>query len=76
MVASSTGVVDWEDGAVTLKANAGKSFEEGDKINLSYSYVHADQVIQVDVDEPTMTSIPADNADTDYAAGAVPVHLD
>ena len=71
MVASSTNEVGWADGSVELQASAGRSFEEGDKINLSYSYVNADQVIQVDVDEPTMTSIPADNAETDYAAGAV-----
>ncbi len=71
MVASSTNEVDWTDGSVELQASAGRSFDEGDKINLSYSYVNADQVIQVDVDEPTMTSIPADNAETDYAAGAI-----
>ena len=71
MVASSTNEVGWTDGSVELQANAGRSFDEGDTINLSYSYVNADQVIQVDVDEPTMTSIPADNAETDYAAGAI-----
>ena len=71
MVASSTGVVDWTTGDVELQANAGRSFDEGDSIDLSYSYVNADQVIQVDVDEPTMTSVPADNAETDYAAGAI-----
>ena len=54
-----------------LQANAGRSFDEGDSIDLSYSYVNADQVIQVDVDAPTMTSTPADNAETDYAAGAI-----
>ena len=71
MVASSTGAVEWEGGAVTLKANAGRSFDKGDTINLSYSYVNADQVIQVDVGAPTMTSNPADNDETDYAAGAI-----
>ena len=57
-----------------LKVNAGvadTSVDEDSTITLSYKYVTADQVIQVDVDEPTMTSIPADNAETDYAAGAV-----
>ena len=71
MVASSTGVVDWTGGDVELQANAGRSFDEGDTINLSYSYVHADQVIQVDVTEPTMTSIPEDNSETDNASRAI-----
>ena len=71
MVAASTGVVDWTTGVVELQANADRAFKAGDSIDLSYSYVNADQVIQVDVDAPTMTSIPADNAETDYAAGAI-----
>ncbi len=71
MVASSTGVVDWKDGAVELQASAGRKFAKGDTINLTYSHVHADQVIQVDVDEPTMESNPKDNSETDYAAGAI-----
>ena len=73
-VASSTNVVDWGAGTVQLQVNAGvatSTIEEGDTVTLSYKYVNADQVIQVDVDEPTMTSIPADNAETDYAAGAI-----
>ena len=73
-VASSTNVVDWGAGTVQLQVNAGvatSTIEEGDTVTLSYKYVNADQVIQVDVNEPTMTSIPADNAETDYAAGAI-----
>ena len=73
-VASSTGKIGWDAGTVELKASAGaaaSSIEKGDTVTLKYSYVNSDQVIQVDVDEPEMTSIPADNAETDYAAGAI-----
>ena len=74
MVASSTEMIDFDDGMVELMVSASaaaSSIEEDDTINLTYNYVTPEQVIQVDVDEPTMTSIPADNAETDYAAGAV-----
>ena len=77
MVASSTGEVDWDAGTVELiGGNAMLSSamwitEKGDTITLKYKYVNSNQVIQVDVDEPTMTSVPADNAETDYAATAV-----
>ncbi len=71
MVASSTGEVDWVGGDVELQASAGRSFAVGETIRLSYSYVNADQVIQVDDKAPTMTSTPADNSETDYAAGVI-----
>ena len=74
MVASSTDDVDWDAGKVTVAVNSGVSselIEAGDTVTLSYKYVTADQVIQVDVDEPTMTSVPEDNDETDYAAGAI-----
>ena len=73
-VASSTDTVNWDGlsaGTVQLKVNAGESVADGDTVTLSYKYVTADQVIQVDVDEPTMTSVPEDNDETDYAAGAI-----
>ena len=74
LVGTSNDEVDWDAGTVELTAEAdaaASSIEEGDTVTLKYSYVNSDQVIQVDVDEPTMTSIPADNDETDYAAGAI-----
>ena len=76
MVASSTGISDtgWKEGKVTMAVNADVEptlINEDSTITLKYSYVNADQVIQVDVTDPTMRSIPADNDETDYAAGAV-----
>jgi hypothetical protein len=74
VVAESVGDPDWDAGTVTLTAEAGVSaglVEEGDTVTLKYSYVNSNQVIQVDVDEPEMTSTPADNAETDYTAGAI-----
>jgi hypothetical protein len=73
-VASSTDTVHFDGadaGKVQLVVGAGVTIKKDATLSLSYKYVTADQVIQVDVDEPTMTSIPADNAETDYAAGAV-----
>ena len=73
-VASSTENVYFDGdnaGMVELMVNAGESVGKAATLSLSYKYVNADQVIQVDVDEPTLTSIPADNAETDYAAGAI-----
>ena len=57
-------------GKVTF-ASAGSMIASNGRIEIDYSYVNSDQVIQVDVDEPTLTSIPADNAETDYAGGAI-----
>ena len=69
-VASSTGEFDSKAGTVELMA-LGTAIDKDATLTLSYSYVTADQVIQVDVDKPTMVSIPADNKDTDYASGAI-----
>ena len=63
--------VDETTGKVTFASVGGTGIADTGRIEIDYSYVTADQVIQVDVDEPTLTSIPADNAETDYAAGAV-----
>ncbi len=73
-VASSTKVVHWDGtdaGKVQLVVGAGQSIDKDATLTLSYKYVTADQVIQVDVDKPTMTSVPKDNSETDYAATAV-----
>ena len=73
-VASSTDTVHWDGddaGKVQLLVGAGVTIKKDATLNLSYKYVNADQVIQVDVDPPTMESIPADNAETDYAAGVI-----
>ena len=75
MVASSTAEApDWDTGTVKLMVGsdvADSQVEKDDTITLTYSYVTADQVIQVDVEAPEMKSIPADNGETDYAAGAI-----
>ena len=70
--AGSGDVVDWKAGTVTLATNDKSSkMDKGDTVTLKYSYVTADQVIQVDVTDPTLTSIPANAGSTDYAATAV-----
>ena len=73
-VASSTDTVHWDGadaGKVQLVVGAGVTIKKDATLTLSYSYVTADQVIQVDVDPPTLTSVPKDNSETDYAATAV-----
>ncbi len=76
LVASST-EVDWKNGKVKMAVYDGledavlDSIKKDDTITLKYKYVKADQVIQVDVDAPTMKSNPEDNSETDYAAGAI-----
>ncbi len=73
-VASSTDAddtVNWSNGKVTLKVNAGEEVAKDATVTLVYKYVTADQVIQVDVTKPTMTSNPKDNTETDYASGAI-----
>lgn len=65
-------VVDWDAGTVTLTTNSDAgALAKGDTVTLKYSYVDGDQVIQVDVGAPTLTSKPGDGDETDYASGAI-----
>ena len=73
-VASSTNTVHWDGadaGKVQLLVGAGVTIKKNATLNLSYKYVTADQVVEVDVDAPTMTSEPEDNSETDNAGRAI-----
>ena len=65
---AATGV-NLSTGEVTFAAAA--PIPDGAAVSISYSYVHADQVIQVDVSKPTLTSVPEDGGTTDYTATIV-----
>lgn len=63
--------VDTDTGKVTFASVGGNGIAASGRIEIDYSYVKADQVIQVDVDAPMMTSIPEDNSETDNASRAI-----
>ena len=53
--------IDWENGTVTLQltySDGTKTIEDGDELEATYTYVKAEQTIEVDVGKPTATFMP------------------
>ena len=71
---ATVNAINWEAGEATVQLTA--TYSAGGNVTVSYYYVDASQVIQVDVAAPSVTFVPGSGGSTDDVAPFIQINFD